>query len=118
MSDPSEAIAALRARLLHGSAAELSIEPVESVWGVLMETGYREAAATLVALADGTASLYFSSGGGIIGGGPHASVNAAARRVVALAAGHRSELAPTSEFPLGHEVITGLREISKDPGRR
>lgn len=38
---------------------------------VLMETGYPEAAATLVAVADGSASIYFSNGGGIIGVGEH-----------------------------------------------
>src|SRR5260221_6695827 len=37
-------------------------EPGE-VWGVVMETGYPKAVATLVALADGTVSLYFSNGG-------------------------------------------------------
>src|SRR5262245_34979877 len=65
-----------------------------------METGYPAAAATLVALGDGTASLYFSSGGGVIGGGPQPSVNATARRLVEIAGRHLSELSPTTEFPL------------------
>ena len=47
---PSNVTKELRARLLLGTASEFSIEPVASVWGVLMETGYPEAAATLVAL--------------------------------------------------------------------
>lgn len=71
-----------------------------TVWGVLMETGYPEAAVTLVALGDGTASLYFSSGGGVIGGGPHPSIDAAARRLVGLAGSHLSKMSRTSEFPL------------------
>jgi hypothetical protein len=41
------------------------------IHGVLMETGYPEAVATLVTIADGTVSLYFSNGGGIIGVGQH-----------------------------------------------
>jgi len=98
--DPAKVTAELRARLLHGTAAEFSIKPVASVWGVLMETGYPDAAATLVALGDGTASLYFSSGGGVIGGGPHPSINAAARRLVDIAGRHLSELSPAKEFPL------------------
>jgi hypothetical protein len=98
--DPAQATADLRARLLRGTASQFSIQPVGGVWGVLMETGYPEAAATLVALGDGTASLYFSSGGGVIGGGPHPSINAAARRLVEIAGRHVSELFPTREFPL------------------
>lgn len=47
----------------------LESPPSTEVWGVLMETGYAGAVATLVALADSTVSLYFSSGGGIIGAG-------------------------------------------------
>jgi len=42
-----------------------------SVLCVLMETGYPEAVATLVSVADGAASIYFSNGGGIIGAGEH-----------------------------------------------
>ena len=38
---------------------------------VLMETGYPEAVATLVVVTDGSASIYFSNGGGIIGAGEH-----------------------------------------------
>lgn len=47
------------------------------VWGMVMETGFPEGAFTLVALAEGTTSLYFSNGGGIIGGGEHESVREA-----------------------------------------
>jgi hypothetical protein len=39
-----------------------------------MEIGFPEGAATLVALADGTTSMYTSTGGGTIGGGQHDSV--------------------------------------------
>jgi hypothetical protein len=151
--DPAQVTAELRARLLRGTASQFSIEPVAGVWGVLMETGYPDAAATLVALGDGTASLYFSSGGGVIGGGPHPSINAAARRLVEIAGRHVSELSPATEFPLpsngdvrfyvlttkgvlqggareetlgegshslsevffaGHDVITGLREVTQE----
>ncbi|MDP7431400.1 MAG: hypothetical protein QF890_02370, partial [Myxococcota bacterium] len=98
--DPAEASAALRASLLNGSASEFSIEPISSIWGVLMETGYPEAAATVVSLADGSASIYFSSGGGTIGGGSHDTVAAASRRVVILSKSHLSSMAKTSQYPL------------------
>ena len=97
--DPAEASAALRASLLNGSASEFSIEPISSIWGVLMETGYPEAAATVVSLADGSASIYFSSGGGTIGGGSHDTVAAASRRVVILSKSHLSSMAKTSQYP-------------------
>ena len=98
--DPAELSAKLRSQLLHGTASEFSIEPVSGVWGVLMEIGYPDAAATLVALGDGTASLYLSSGGGVIGGGPHPSINEAARRLVGLAGGYTTKMSQTSDFPL------------------
>ena len=47
------------------------------VWGMVMETGIPEGYYTLVSLADGTTSLYFSNGGGIIGGGEHENVRKA-----------------------------------------
>ena len=98
--DPGDVIAVVRGQLLRGSAAEFQVEPVEGIWGVVMETGYEEGAATLVALADGSASLYFSTGGGLIGGGRHPNVATAARRLVDRAVPHRPGLSAVSEFPL------------------
>jgi hypothetical protein len=48
-----------------------------------METGYPRGTATLMALADGTTSLYLSTGGGIIGGGFHQAVAAATQSFLA-----------------------------------
>jgi hypothetical protein len=55
------------------------------VFAVLMETGYPEAVATLLAVADGTVSLYFSNGGGIIGGGEHEPIRKVSRELITLA---------------------------------
>ena len=44
------------------------------VWGMVMETGYEDGSFSLVTLADGTTSLYLSTGGGTIGAGEHKSV--------------------------------------------
>jgi hypothetical protein len=65
-----------------------------------METGYPKAVATLVAFADGSASLYFSNGGGMIGAGQHSKPAAAARSLVELAEANLSKFALTTEFPL------------------
>ncbi len=61
----------LRQQILTVEPEKFGMTPKETnrVWGVLMETGYPEAVATLVTLADGTVSLYFSNGGGMIGFG-------------------------------------------------
>lgn len=48
------------------------------VFGVIMDTTFASGTVTLVALADGTASLYASTGGGVIGGGAHERVAVAA----------------------------------------
>ena len=52
-----------------------SIAPTkDEIYAVLMETAYPEATFSLVAVSDGSASLYFSNGGGIVGAGQHQSV--------------------------------------------
>ena len=69
--------------------------------GVLfMETGYAEAVASLVCFADGTTSLYFSNGGGMIGAGEHAAVRTAATAFFAAAVPSLHELTIAAEHPL------------------
>ena len=65
-----------------------------------METGYPEGSATLVALADGSASVYLSSGGGWIGGIGHQKIRDAAQQVVQIASQFQSEMKLTSIFPV------------------
>jgi hypothetical protein len=77
----------LRTRILDldPASAGLAQGPQHQVvWGALMETGYLRGTATLVTLADGTTSLYLSTGGGIIGGGFRADVPAGVTRHGAL----------------------------------
>lgn len=70
------------------------------VWGVLMETGMERGAYTLVALADGTTSLYFSAGGGIIGAGEHTSVRQASGQLIDLANESVAAATLTGAYPL------------------
>jgi hypothetical protein len=66
-----------------------------------METGLaRGGVYSLVVLADGTTSLYFSTGGGIIGAGEHASVRQAAAAMLTEANRLRSETKLTESTPL------------------
>jgi hypothetical protein len=89
----------MRQRVLSGTPREFGISPTGSVWGVLMEMGYPEGWATLVALSDGTGSLYLSSGGGIIGGGYHEKVKQAAIKLCVLADSLGAVGTTVKEFP-------------------
>ena len=73
------------------------------VFGVLMETGYKDAVATLSAIGDGTVSLYFSNGGGIIGLGEHQQPRDTCFSYISLANELISQLQPTKKFPIPEE---------------
>jgi hypothetical protein len=78
---PAEVFEGLRRQILALTPDQLGDAHSDApILALLMETGYQEAVATLVAVADGTTSLYFSNGGGIIGAGEHATVADASRR--------------------------------------
>jgi hypothetical protein len=86
----------LKLRYEKSEPAHASSGPV----AILMETGYPEAVATLVAAMDGTTSLYFSNGGGIIGAGDHEQVRAATASFLQFARGFAAEMTPTDSYPL------------------
>jgi hypothetical protein len=70
-------------------------------WAALMEWGLGSGTATVVAIADGTASVYLSSGGGSIGGGQsHESIRKAAQKMVSIAAEFQPHMQATSSYPL------------------
>ena len=77
--------------------AELKGKPV---WAVLMETGHEGAVATVVAVAEGTASIYFSNGGGMIGLGEHKNVRPAALSLVKAAEPQLKLMQKTEKFPI------------------
>jgi hypothetical protein len=51
---------------------------------VIMESNFGDIIVTLVVIGDGTTSLYFDNGGGIIGAGLHASVRTASTRFLKM----------------------------------
>lgn len=61
---------------------EGKIPEINSTIAVLMETGMDDACYTLVAVGDGSASIYLSNGGGIIGGGQHPQVADTAKALI------------------------------------
>lgn len=72
----------LRGRALATRPSDLGIPESLSVYGALLELGMGDDTATVVCFITGDASLYYSTGGGIIGGSGIPSVSAAAIRMV------------------------------------
>ena len=70
------------------------------VYGVVMDWEMGGATATTVSYQTGDASLYLSSGGGVIGGGQHENVNSAAKRFVTLAQTFIDKTTKTETTPL------------------
>jgi len=96
----------LRQQALTVTAVDLNLEPTPArpdVWGVLMELGFRDAVATLTAFADGSASLYISSGGGVIGAGEHTPVREEAGRFLDMVQQHLAEFTSSEGTPVPRE---------------
>jgi hypothetical protein len=95
----------MREAVLHTDLA--SIQVPEGEWPgasvAMMEIVVDDATASIVAVADGTVSLYLSNGGGTIGAGDHLSVRQAGQRFLRVAADHAPWMTGTTEFPLPNE---------------
>ncbi|HME53158.1 MAG TPA: hypothetical protein VKM55_13130 [Candidatus Lokiarchaeia archaeon] len=103
--EPVDAIKTLRDKALTVTPDKIGLSRLTAnleVWGVIMEMGYPEGLATLIVLADGTTSLYFGNGGGIIGGGDHDEVRSEARKFLAMAnqALYEMQFTETLPYPL------------------
>jgi len=112
----AEMTASLRQMVLSLKLGDVGLSEAtfpHEVWGVLMETGYEGGAFTLVALADGTVSLYFSTGGGVIGAGEHESVRRPADSFIGWANRYVSEAAPSKSQPLPSEGQTTFYFLTK-----
>lgn len=84
-ASPEPAVSGLRSMVLGLSADEIGITRENfphPAWGVVMETGMAGGFYTLVVLADGTTSLYFSGGGGTVGAGEKPAVREASQQFI------------------------------------
>lgn len=102
----TEIFQAIRNKLLSldPKAVDIIVSPEHPhVWGVLMEFIVAGSVVTLAGLVDGTTSLYFSSGGGILGSGNHPIVGTAARELVRKAESALECFQPVSEYPFPDE---------------
>ena len=70
------------------------------VYGAIMDWEMGGATATTVSYQTGDASLYLSSGGGVIGGGQHKNVNSSAKQFVSLAQTFLDKTTKTETTPL------------------
>jgi hypothetical protein len=103
----AEAASALRLRILQMSVEELGVTAgADEPFAVVMDLAYPPAVVSVVSVATGDASVYFSTGGGMIGGIGHESVRDAAIAFVAETRKHVAQFTPTSDlsFPAAGEV--------------
>ena len=105
-----------QALALDPAAVGLTRDASGPVWGVMMDTTQATAGGwhCLVALADGTTSLYTSSAFGIIGGGAHEPVRVANHALLAVVAQHLDGFvpAPGNELPPAGSVT--IRALTFD----
>jgi len=99
--EPVNRYSAMRQRALEVSPDVMKLPHLPGVpFGILMEIGYEQAVVTLLTLSDGTTSLYFSNGGGVIGCGQHATVAEAARTLMNTSQALTGNFLPTYGYPL------------------
>jgi hypothetical protein len=99
----SQLAAAMRRRALSLSAAEVGITQAvtdDDIWGVVADWSPGDGTATVVALADGSTSLYASFGGGVIGGHAHEPVRQASALLIQSVRQARAAFNPTVPMPL------------------
>jgi hypothetical protein len=83
-----------------------------TVYGVVMDWEMGGATATTIAYQTGDASLYLSSGGGVIGGGQHQNVNSAAKQFVVLAQMFLDKATKTETTPLPDKNVVKFYLLS------
>jgi len=104
----------LRALVFELDPSSVGLAPgpeLPRVFALVMDSTYARGAATVVAIADGTTSMYFSNGGGLIGMGRQPHVAQASRRLLLTAEAHADSFGPStsSELPeVGRVRITIL----------
>ena len=123
--DPKAAGRDLRNMFLTTSAEQIGIQRSKEyprVWGVAVDWPIGEHIATIISLANGSASVYTTGTFGIIGGIGHEAVGAAATKVIKPAERHFDDSTPTQDFsyPTHDRVrfffttFSGVRVIDTD----
>jgi len=100
---PKDVYLGLRDQMLQGSRAKFGIAATSGAdepWGIVMDWGVTNGSATVVALSDGSASVYLSSGGGFLGGIGQEPIRKAAQNAVVAAREFKPRMTPTEVYPL------------------
>lgn len=100
----AKAYTGLRGMVLDGSRANFGLGPGTSAtqpFAVVTDWGDAQGTTTIVAIGDGTASVYYSNGAGSIGGGQaHQSIRNAALKTIEAAGAAQPLMHRASEYPL------------------
>jgi len=86
------------------------------IFGVIMDWEIGGGFATLVVFKTGYASIYLSSGGGVIGGGPNPNVNRAAKLFVDQAKNYFDKSNRMYAIPLAEKKIAFVSIFSLQKG--
>lgn len=97
--ETTEVYQSLRQQILELAGSGADFGPTDR-YAILMETGLEEACYTLVAVADGSVSLYFSNGGGIMGAGQHPPCAAVAQEFLQCSREFDQLMTRADEYPL------------------
>src|SRR5512146_322436 len=98
---PETVYPGLRNLVLCGTRERFGLEATSSPtepWGVVMDWGVPGGTATVMALTDGSASIYLSSGGGYLGGQNQESVRTAALHAIEIAREFASQMQRTGDY--------------------
>jgi len=84
------------------STEQLGLTDLKSgdIYGVIMDWDLGEGIMTLITYKTGDASMYLSTGGGVIGGGQHENVNKASKQFVKLADKYLDKALKTDLTPI------------------
>lgn len=110
----------LRGAVLGVEPGSLGLAPTADlphVYGLVMDTSYATGTATVVVLAEGTTSLYTSTGAGLVGAGGHEGVAAASRNLLQTVEASLDAFGPGSgEVPAAGRVA--MIALTHDGTRR
>ncbi len=119
--EPDPAYLGLRGRLLGTTPGQIGVEPSgrwPRAWAVLVDLPVGVGYVSIVGVADGSTSMYTSTGGGIIGAGARPAVRAATGRLLDVAEAGLAGLPLVDACPLPSRGNVGLVILARDGSHR
>jgi hypothetical protein len=101
-TDHNKVFLGLRDDMMHAKSEDLDIEldPSSRVWGVVTDIAMGTGSVCLVALMNGSSSMYFSSGGKVVGTVDQKNVQDAATKYVKMSVKSLPEMKLTRDYQL------------------